>query len=172
MRPDSSFISQPIRSLQTMLRVISKAEGGSTHIIPDGIYGEETSQEVSAFQTEAGLPVTGITDLATWEAIYQAYEEARIEIEKPLYIEVLLDPFQVYRLGDESPYISLLQSMLISIASGNPQLIAPAHNGIFDSATSDAVLAFQHFTNLPETGELDRTTWLHVSKHFTLSANL
>ena len=48
MRPLSSFVGQPIRSLQTMLRVIAEDDPTHLRIVPDGIYGPETT---------AGVPV-------------------------------------------------------------------------------------------------------------------
>ena len=43
MRPLSSFVGQPIRSLQTMLRVIAEDDPSHLRIVPDGIYGPETA---------------------------------------------------------------------------------------------------------------------------------
>ena len=50
MREPESFIGQPIRSLQTMLRVIAENDPSHERIIPDGIYGPETVSAVSTFQ--------------------------------------------------------------------------------------------------------------------------
>ena len=50
MRPLSSFVGQPIRSLQTMLRVIAEDDPSHLRIVPDGIYGPETTAAVSTFQ--------------------------------------------------------------------------------------------------------------------------
>ena len=69
MRPPETFLGQPIRSLQTMLWVIAQNADSYHTIIPDGIYGPETVQAVSQFQRRHGLPVTAITDQATWEAV-------------------------------------------------------------------------------------------------------
>ena len=52
MRPDSSFVEQPVRSLQTMLRVIALDDGRYQNIIPDGIYGPDTFNAVTAFQRQ------------------------------------------------------------------------------------------------------------------------
>ena len=82
MRPAESFIGQPIRSLQTMLRVIAENDSRQPSVIPDGIYGTNTMTAVSAFQRRSGLPVTGMTDQATWEAIVSAYELALIEVDE------------------------------------------------------------------------------------------
>ena len=80
MRPPESFIGQPIRSLQTMLRVIAENDPSHERIIPDGIYGPETVSAVSSFQRIHGLPVTGVTDQDTWEAIVYHHEPALIRV--------------------------------------------------------------------------------------------
>ena len=69
MRPNESFIGQPVRSLQTMLRVLAEQDERQPSVVPDGIYGPNTVTAVSAFQRRSGLPVTGITDLATAESL-------------------------------------------------------------------------------------------------------
>jgi peptidoglycan hydrolase-like protein with peptidoglycan-binding domain len=78
MRPEESFIEQPIRSLQTMLRVIAEDDPGLPSAIPDGIYGPGTMVAVTAFQRREGLPITGITDQPTWEMIVSEYQSALI----------------------------------------------------------------------------------------------
>ena len=72
MRPGESFVEQPIRSLQTMLRVIAEDDPGLPTLIPDGIYGPSTMVAVPAFQRRAGLPITGISDELTWDRIVAA----------------------------------------------------------------------------------------------------
>ena len=47
MRPLSSFVGQPIRSLQTMLRVIAEDDPTHLRIVPDGIYGPETAAAIT-----------------------------------------------------------------------------------------------------------------------------
>ena len=69
MRPPESFIGQPIRSLQTMLRIIAENDSSYIRTIPDGLYGPETVQAVTVFQRKHGLPVTGVTNQATWDTL-------------------------------------------------------------------------------------------------------
>ena len=171
MRPGESFIEQPIRSLQTMLRVIAEDDPRLPAIIPDGIYGPTTMQAVSAFQRQYGLPVTGIVDQATWERIVAVYEPALIRIGPAEPIEILMDPGEIFRLGDSNAYIYLLQSILIQLSNDNPTITPPDHNGVLDDPTSQALAAFQLLAGLPPTGELDKITWKFLSKQFTLSAN-
>jgi len=171
MRPGESFVEQPIRSLQTMLRVIAEDDARLPTVVPDGVYGPTTMQAVSAFQRQYGLPVTGITDQATWDQIVAIYEPALIRIGPAEPIEILLEPGEVFRLGDSNAYIYLLQSILTQLANDNPSISPPDHNGVLDDPTSQALAAFQLLAGLPPTGELDKTTWKYLVKQFTLSAH-
>ena len=171
MRPAESFVGQPIRSLQTMLRVIGEDSGALPIIIPDGIYGQETMTAVSAFQRRYGVPVTGVTDQQTWEAVVEVYEDAIINIGKAAVIEIIFDPGQVFRAGDRSPYLYLLQSMLLYLSTQHASITEPSHNGVLDSPTAEALAGFQILAGLDPTGELDRKTWKYLVNQFTLNAN-
>ena len=171
MRPPESFIAQPIRSLQTMLRVIAEDDPTLPTVVPDGIYGQDTLTAISAFQRRNGLPVTGITDQVTWEAVVSAYEGALVRIGKAQPIEIIFEPGEIFRLGDSSPYIYLLQSMLTFLSLDHPVILTPSHNGVLDSPTAEALAAFQVLAGLPPTGELDRLTWKYLVNQFTLNAN-
>lgn len=171
MRPEESFVEQPIRSLQTMLRVIAEDDPRLPAVVPDGIYGPTTMNAITAFQRLYGLPVTGITDQTTWEQIVNVYEPALIRVTKAEPIEILMDPGEVYRLGQSNAYIFLLQSILTQLSQENPSISKPEHNGVLDSLTSEALAAFQLLAGLPPTGELDKVTWKYLVKQFTLSAN-
>ena len=103
MRPPESFIGQPIRSLQTMLRVIAEDTPGMYALIPDGIYGPETVRAIAGFQQQHGLPVTGVTDQTTWETIVLLYEEALTEQDEAQPLYIVLDPGQVIRKGERHP---------------------------------------------------------------------
>lgn len=171
MRPPESFIAQPIRSLQTMLRVIAEDDRRIPTVVPDGIYGPSTMYAVTAFQRLYGLPQTGIADQETWNAIVPVYDEAYIRVEKAEPVEVIMNPGQVYRLGDAHPNIFLTQGILGEIARINPTVMMPELNGVLDNTTSAALSAFQSLAGLPPTGELDRITWKHLSKQFTLQSH-
>ena len=171
MKPGESFVGQPIRSLQTMLRVIAEDDPRLPTLVPDGVYGPTTIQSVTVFQRLYDLPITGITDQTTWEQIAAAYESALVRIGPTEPIEILFEPGQIFRIGDQNAYIYLLQSILTQLSIEYPAINKPDHNGILDDSTSQALAAFQLLAGLPPTGELDRITWKFLSKHFTLSAN-
>ena len=172
MRPSESFIEQPVRSLQTMLRVIAEDDKTQSTVIPDGIYGPSTMQAIASFQRKKGLPITGISNQETWESVVDEYEKAIVRVGKAESIEILMDPGQIYRRGDSGPYILLMQSMLTQLSLSYPQIASPDHSGTLDDLTSESLSAFQELAGLLITGELDRITWKHLAKQFTLSVHI
>ncbi len=172
MRPAESFIGNPVRSLQTMLRVLAESDAAQPSVVPDGIYGSNTSTAVSAFQRRAGLPVTGVTDQATWDALVPAYEDALILVDEAEPLRIILNPNQVIRQGEQDPNIWLLQAILTVLGLAYAGIPAPGMTGILDLATAESLAAFQRFSLLPETGELDKRTWKHLALHYPMATNL
>ena len=171
MRPNESFVGQPVRSLQTMLRVLAERDDRYTPVIPDGVYSSQTMTAVSNFQRNHGLPVTGITDQITWEAIVAEYEPALTHVDEAQVVEIILNPNEVIRRGQSSPYLYVAQAMLL-VLSEIYGIGMPSQSGILDTPTSDSLASFQALNNLPMTGELDKVTWKHLALHFPLAANL
>ena len=169
MRPAESFIGQPVRSLQTMLRVIAESDELQPSVIPDGIYGPQTVTAVSTFQRRNGLPVTGITDQDTWDRIVAVYEPALVEVGPVQPLEIILAPRQVIRQGEANPNIYLVQAMLIVLSETYSSIAAPAVTGVLDIPTANALSEFQLLTLLPATGELDRQTWKNLALHYPMA---
>ncbi len=172
MRPGESFVGQPIRSLQTMLRIIAEQDPQHPSVIPDGIYGPQTMAAVSAFQRLHGLPVTGVTDNDTWDAIVAAHGPALIAIDAAQPVEVILNPNQVIRKGENNPAVYLAQAMLQVLADAYHSIGIPSHTGVLDEPTSDSVSSFQALSDLPMSGNLDKRTWKHLALHYPLAGNL
>ncbi|MDO5399921.1 MAG: peptidoglycan-binding domain-containing protein [Eubacteriales bacterium] len=172
MRPMESFVGQPIRSLQTMLRVISENDESYPTIVPDGIYGPELVEAVSIFQRTHGLPVTGVTDLDTWEAVVAVFHPARTEQARAQTLEILLNPSQVIRRGQWDPTVYLVQAILLAMSEIYHSIEAPGLSGILDEATASALASFQSLSSLPATGHLDKHTWKHLALQFPLASNL
>ena len=171
MRPPESFIGQPIRSLQTMLRVIAENDDRYTPIIPDGIYGPETMSAISNFQRIHGLPITGITDQSTWESVVAVYEPALIKQAEAQPLEIILGPNQVIHKGEQNDHLYLVQSILIVLSGQYQSITPPKVTGILDDTTQDAISAFQELSNLPMTGNLDKVTWKHLALQYPMAAN-
>ena len=170
MRPPETFIGQPVRSLQTMLRVIATHHEDLPSVIPDGIYGKQTANAVSAFQQKFGIPVTGITDQATWDMIVSVYEPALMEVSPAQPLQIILEPNQVIRSGEDHYSIYLTQALLIAMARSYASIPEPPLSGTLDYGTAESLSAFQRLNNLPVTGELDKRTWKHLVLQFQLNA--
>ena len=171
MRPDETFVGQPVRSLQQMLRTIAEYDDSHLTLIPGGIYGRKTLSAVSHFQRLHGLAVTGVTDQDTWEAIVREYERAIIDVDHAQPVEVILNTNEVLRRGDRSPYLTIAQAMLLELAQEYASITHPGGSGILDEATAQALASFQALSGLPQTGALDKRTWKHLALHFPLAAN-
>lgn len=172
MKPQESFLSQPIRSLQTMLRVLAEYDNRHETLIPDGIYGPATVSAVSRFQRLHGLPVTGVTDQATWELIVAEYEPALIHMDEAEPLNIILDPRQVIRRGQRHPHIYLVQAILAVLEDAYKSIGPVSHNGILDEATFLAISNFQSLQGLPRTGQLDKRTWKALALHYPQAARL
>lgn len=170
MRPTESFVGQPIRALQTMLRVIAEDDPSHPTLVPDGIYGPETMAAVSHFQRRHGLGVTGVTDLPTWEAIVRHYNPALIRVTSAQPLDILLAPGQVICKGEVHPNLYLAQAMLTVLSQVYHSIPLPSQKGLLDEATADSIATLQALSSLPMTGELDKITWRHLALHYPLAA--
>ena len=172
MRPNESFIGQPVRSLQTMLRVIAEQDGQSPSVIPDGTYGANTIAAVAAFQQRHGLPATGVTDQATWDAIVSVYEPALILVGEAQPIEVILNPNEVIRKGQTHPNLYLAQAILTVLSQQYGSISRPGFSGRLDLPTEESIAGFQELNRLPRTGELDKITWKYLALQYPLATTL
>lgn len=64
---------EKVRQLQEQLDTIASIYTAIPRVSPDGIYGPATARAVETFQSIFGLPVTGVTDFATWYKISHIY---------------------------------------------------------------------------------------------------
>ncbi len=64
--------------------------------------------------------------------------------------------------------VQTIQIQLNRIAHNYPAIPKiPDANGFYDSTTENAVKAFQHIFNLPETGTIDKATWYKIEYIYT-----
>ncbi len=171
-KPPESFLNQPIRSLQTMLRTLAEYDDRHETLIPDGIYGPATVSAVSKFQRLHGLPVTGITDQDTWETVVAEYEPALITVAEAEVLDIILDPNQVIRQGQRHPHVYIIQAILQILQDAYGSIGQVPHTGLLDEPTAQAVIAFQELSALPMTGNVDKRTWKHLALHYPQAARL
>ena len=156
MRPPESFVGQPVRSLQTMLRVIGESDKSLPSVVPDGIYGQQTMTAVSAFQQKY---------------IVAVYESALILVDEAQPLFVIFDPLEVVTEGQFHPNLFVVQGMLNVFAISYPAILAPGLTGILDIPTSQSLSAFQELNGLPMTGQLDKITWKNLALQYPSAAD-
>lgn len=171
MKPGESFVGQPIRSLQTMLRTIAQTDSNQITVIPDGVYTSQTADAVRSFQENAGITPTGVADQDTWDAIVAAYRPAQIEVSPAEPIFITLNPGQTFRPGDRHHHIRLLQAMLALLAEAYPGFPEPALTGTLDPRTEEAIRTLQLLAGLESTGILDKQTWKELVLHHAAAAD-
>ena len=126
-------------------------------VTPDGVYGENTASAVREFQQKNSLRPTGVTNTATWNAIVQAY---LADTAPPTAsFSIFPDGIFAYTLGDRNSGVYLIQGLLQAIREqflfSLPVLTS---SGTYDTATQQAVQAFQKHTGLPVTGVVNPAT--------------
>ena len=170
MNADATFLGRPVRSLQTMLRVISAVIPEIPPVIPDGVYGTSTMRAVTALQRYARLPATGVVDLATWNEIISLYYDAVEELFAPEALEIYLHPGQHIVPGEENHHMYLVQAMLSAIGNAIDEVPRVEINGRNDERSAQAIRWLQLLSELPATGELDRRTWRYLVGLYRLIA--
>lgn len=171
MRPEETFLCQPIRSLQTMLRAIAENDSDYMSVVPDGIYGPDTLNAVTRFQQNNALSATGVTNQETWDAIVEKFNHSMLEQNRAEPLEITMNPNEVMHTGDENANIYLVQAMLQVIGNGYQCLNPPDATGVLDNATALALESFQEMCGLPMTGDLDKTTWKHLALQYPKAAD-
>lgn len=130
---------------------------------PNGTFGVDTQDAVRKFQEIFSLPQTGVVDKATWYKIKQYYNGVKSLAElasEGITLEEATIPYTTQLAeGNSGIDVRTLQYYLSIIAYFNSDLQPVPLNGIFNSATVDAVERFQEFYGLPVTGIVDNDTW-------------
>lgn len=168
MRPEQ-YIGRPIRSLQTMLRTLARVDGRLPSVVPDGIYGADTEKAVRAFQQRAGLPVTGQTDNRTWNAIAAAYAAQSPQVLPATPLRIRWTPGQVILENSRNTHLFLMQSMLLALRRYYGNAPALEVTGVHDANSVAAIRWLQARAALPQTGQIDQTTWAYLAGLYELS---
>jgi len=128
-----SMVTAAQKRLNTTLKLRPKKR-----IRVDGVYGKSTRQMVRRFQTRSGLPVTGVIDRATWEALGLSQRPALASL----------------RRGAKHPSVRVANRALNKVLKTR----LPATD-TFSWSTQSAVRTFQQRTGLRPTGRINGPTW-------------
>lgn len=160
-----------IRNLQTYLRRLSYMDDDMIKVPIDGIFETYTQNAVRQFQRNNDLPLTGVADRQTWDAVYQAYlkELERIALPDPIIPFPSFPVDYKIALGEESFLVSIVQHMLQELSTIYDTFDAVKINGKYDDTTKEAIKNFQERNGLMPTGEVDKATWNALSRIYNLS---
>lgn len=148
-----------VMELQIYLRRIAEIHPSIPLINPDGNYGSETEAAVSAFQKEFNLPVTGVVDYNTWNAIFAEYIDIVTHRGQPLPLDIFPPNTREITPRYTGDVVLVIQIMLRSIAERFQNLPPVTVTGVYDDQTVHGTAEFQKLSNLPATGNVDKNTW-------------
>ena len=153
-RYDAREEKDRVLRLQRMLRILSNAKGDvSLNTAETGEYDTRTREAVRALQAAEGLPVTGITDLATWKLLREQTEKYTPPLPAPVQLFPRSRPrIEKGEYSDTVLHLQLLLNALRLYYDGIPPLPL---SGYYDDTTADAVRTFRHVHRLPEEGGAD-----------------
>lgn len=154
--------------IQQYLRNIAKAGSDAPAIIPDGIFSEETAENVRAFQRAKGLAVTGRIDFETFEALRDESERVISEASLPVQVTGIGNEDLPLSYGDENELVEKLKIMLNFVADAYGNFSSLERNGIFDRDTEEAVRRWQAVIFEEETGKVDKITWNSLANYYLL----
>lgn len=137
----------------------------------DGIFGSRTEASVRAFQQIFGLAVDGIVGKATWYALVRLYVAvtrlAELRSQGQQFYAINWEYPNGLTVGSRGDKVRHLQYMLSVLAAYINEIPTIAVDGIYGSATENAVIAAQRWFGLPQTGTVDAATWDEIYDQFS-----
>lgn len=166
MNPLLSFSQGPVRTLQTMLRTISHVDHSIPFLRPTGEFDEATLEAVMRFQKCRGLPVTGVVDRQTWDAVMNAFLRAWGTLSPPATLSLFTPTTPDVHPGQTSPLLPLVQEIFQNLSRKLADVTAAPSTGVLDEETAANLRWLQARANLPATGVLDKNTWTMLVRLF------
>lgn len=148
-----------VKRIQFYLSVASQFDSRVPNVAVDGIFGAATTNAVKAFQATVNLAQDGIVGPATWSALYNTFNSIETDIARPSVDWIGQFPGFNLKLGDRGNEVRLAQFYLTIASNFYPTIPAVNPDGIFGTATLNAVIAFQNRFNLAADGVIGKATW-------------
>lgn len=156
---EREMLANPVSSLQYMLRQLSATYKFLPELVVDGVFGERTLEAVMTFQREAGLPVTGIVDQATWDAIRNAWLNQRAKTSYSRAIRIFPSEGIQVQEGETKEYLIVPQTMFNILARQFEGITPCEADGCNGPASAGNIRWLQKAAGLPQTGCMDTATW-------------
>lgn len=154
-----------VQLLQYYLSAIAVFYPQIPNVSIDGRFGPELFKAVLNFQRSFGLIEDGIVGRETWNRIYALYETLSDKIVPDESIPEY--PGMTLQQGSSGENVRRIQMALNNISTQYPSIPLLVEDGIFGTATTTAVRAFQRQFGLTVDGIVGVLTW---NKLFEVSA--
>lgn len=164
--------SASVRELQKYLYFLSLNDPDIPKVVPDGIYGDLTREAVSVFQKKAGLPVTGVVDKLTWDAIRDEFNRLSSESASPDPLYIFPSGDYVVGIGEKSDTVSVIQILLRCLNGEYSFNVVITVTGIYTDRDARAVKVIQRVHGLAETGSVDVRTWNAIASDYSLFCSI
>lgn len=168
----ATFPVDAVQELHAALHAVAAAYPEAPPVSDaQGVYGKNTAAAVAAFQRRQGLPVTGIADLDTWNALHEHHRH--LQRQQHIQDTTVFGGQLPLKPGDTGDAVLALQTLLDPIAASCSNLNSGAINGHYHPDTAQCVADLQEICTLPVTGIVDAFTleWLlHLYNHVLQSA--
>ena len=159
-----------VRVIQYYLNVIAYFNQNLNNFAIDGVFGEDTKNGVSTFQSFYGLNPTGVVDRKTWDKIREIYDDIRNNLPEGYSGQkAKLYPGYVLSEGMRGENVRDLQTYLSRISTFIPEIPNIAVDGIYGPATANAVRIFQRLYSIPVSGSVGPITWFNIAREYDLS---
>lgn len=165
---EEEMLSNPVRSLQYMLRRLSSKYPFLPQLAVDGVFGERTLEAVMLFQRAFSPPVTGVVDQRTWNAIRDAWINLERESAPPRTLRIF--PGEGYQVqpGMSGSSMILPQTMFQLLRRRLEGIAEGTADGLHGDASVQNTLWLQNLAQLEQTGIMDRQTWDMLSRLYEL----
>lgn len=128
-----------------------------------GFFDELTRDAVFTFQSEYGLPVTGVVDIGTYYRIEREYKNAVADLPAN-YQSAIGEPYSGRFLveGDRGEEVRVIQTYLGRIGRIDPDIPEITADGIFGPQTRAAVIAIQKQLGVEQNGAIGPVEWVEI----------
>ena len=163
--------SEAVVAIQSRLNEVASNYPSIPKIWPvDGVFGDRTLAAVKQFQKIFGLSVDGVVGAATWYKLIFISNAVRRLSElnsRGLTVEEYNQQFpNTLQPGDRGQTIEVLQYYLSVVGAYYDEIPQIEITGTFDTATENAVVAFQKAFSLSPDGIVGEQTWQELYRVF------
>ncbi len=157
-----------VYEIQSYIRNISRTDSRIPSLVPDGIYGAETAESITAFQRAHLLPQTGKTDLATWNKLVEESDKALLTLSEPFQTAPAKNSDFPLKREKKSHLNANVNLMLNRMSDFYDNFSGAVLSLDYTEETERLIGDFQSLAGITATGETDKNTWNLLSSLYLL----